>query len=61
MPIYYAHTKIHFNPISNFSDICERNSQNPRNGNTHPRESGMGKNNAAECQGLVFNKSRFSP
>ena len=43
MYICYAHTKLQLNPISNFSDICKTNFQNPRDSKTHPRVSEMGK------------------
>ena len=43
MYICYAHTKIQLNPISNFSNICKTNFQNPRDSKTHPRVLGMSK------------------
>ena len=52
MHICYAHTKIQLNPISNFSDICKRNFQNPRDSKTHPRVSGMGKKQKMPWLGL---------
>ena len=54
MHICYAHTKIQLNPISNFSDICKRNFQNPRDSKTHPRVSGMGKNYEVEVPQYGF-------
>ena len=48
MHICDAHTKIQLNPISNFSDICKTNFQNPRDSKTHPRVSGMGNKKMSE-------------
>ena len=52
MHICDALTKIQLNPISNFSDICKTNFQNPRNRKIHPRVSGTGKKE--KCHFMVI-------